>query len=154
MKKVITILILAVVIVACTQSTQKEPADTVTVKKAIASVDGKQLEQQLWADFKTVNIEAISEKMSDGFQSVHQDGARNKEQELALLKNLNLGEYELTNFEVSQHENVVVVTYMITVTETIDGKVLSKEPCSRMSVWINTNDDWKWISHANLNPLK
>jgi len=85
---------------------------------------------------------------------VHDDGARNREQEIELLKGLNIGEYTLSNFEVTQNGPVIIATYFVSVEETIEGKRLSTKPAPRLSVFLKTDSGWQWTAHANLNPLK
>ena len=115
---------------------------------------GKKLVRQVWADMKAGNIEAIEKWLAQGFQSVHQDGTRNREQEIELIKGLNLGEYTLTDFTVTQNGPVIIVTYFVSVAETIDDKRLSSTPAARLSGFLKTDDGWKWIVHANLKPLE
>jgi hypothetical protein len=47
----------------------------------------------------------------------------------------------------------VVVTYMISVQETIDIEQLPTKPTPRLSVWKKGTGGWQWICHANLNPI-
>ncbi len=115
---------------------------------------GEDLVRELWNDFKTQNISALEKKIAPGFQSIHEDGARDAEAELRLLKELNLGEYTLSNFKVTQVGPTIIVSYFVSVEETIEGKRLSREPAARLSIFLKTDSIWQWIAHANLNPLK
>jgi len=117
-------------------------------------VKGEKLERQMWADIKARNWAAVESKIAPGFQSVHQDGARDREVQIELIKGLNLGEYTLSNFQVTQNGPVIIVTYSVAVEETIGGKCLPKRSAARLSVWLKTDSGWQWITHANLNPLK
>jgi len=47
---------------------------------------GEKLVRQLWADIKDRNTEGAGKMIAQGFQSVHQDGARNREQTSLLLR--------------------------------------------------------------------
>jgi len=126
-------------------------------KKEVASeeeVNGEQMERQFWEEIKAQNMEYVESKIAIGFQSAHPDGARNRNQELELMKGLQMGEYELTDFQVTQNGSFIVVTYKVSVEETINGQVLPTEPAARLSVWAKTDKGWQWISHANLNPMK
>jgi hypothetical protein len=123
-------------------------------KGASHVAQGEELVRQLWADMKARNIEGLEKKLAPGFQSVHSDGARSREQEIELLKDLDLGEYTLSNLTVSQTGAVIVAVYFVSVEETIEGKRLSSVPAPRMSVFLETEDGWKWMAHANLKPLK
>lgn len=115
---------------------------------------GEELVRELWADIRANNVDAVERKLSTGFQSVHQDGSRNRDQEIALIKALKLGEYTLTDFSITQDGPVIVAIYFVSVEETIEGKRLSSEPAPRLSVFLETDDGWKWTAHANLKPLK
>lgn len=115
---------------------------------------GEKLVRQLWANMKKTDMEAIKKTTAKGFQSVHQYGASNRDQEIELIKGLKLGEYTLSDIQTTQNGPVIVVTYLISVEETIKGKRLSKKPAPRLSVFLKTDGGWQWIAHANLKPLK
>jgi Domain of unknown function (DUF4440) len=121
--------------------------------KATPVADGEELVRTLWADFNS-NDEAVFENwISDGFQSVHEDKARCKDEEVKVLEALHLGKYTLDDFKSTQDKNILVVTYTVSVHETIDGKILPTAPAERLSVFMYDGKDWKWIAHANLNPM-
>jgi uncharacterized protein DUF4440 len=114
---------------------------------------GEELVRVLWADFKAGKIAALEEMMPPGFQSVHEDGSRDRAQQLELLVGLSLGEYQLSDYCVTCPGDVMIVTYKVTVAETIDGRRLARKPAARMSVFQLQNGEWKWIAHANLRAL-
>jgi hypothetical protein len=115
---------------------------------------GEKLLRQLWTDMKKPDMQRIEKTTAEGFQSVHQDGANNREQEIELIKGLKLGEYTLSNIEITRNGPVIVATYFVSVEETIEGKRLQKRPAPRLSVFLKTESGWQWIAHANLKPLK
>ena len=115
---------------------------------------GEKLVRQLWVEVKAGNVEVIEKMMAPGFQSIHEDGSRNRKEELQLIKGVNLGGYTLSNFKMSRNGPVFVVTYFVSVEETIGGKRLSAtKPAARLSAWLETDGGWKWIIHANLRSL-
>lgn len=114
---------------------------------------GEELLYQLWEDMKETDMNALEKTLANGFQSVHQDGASNRKQEIELLKNLNFDKYTLSNIQITQNGPVIVATYFVSVEETIKGQRLSKEPAPRLSVFLQTDSGWQWIAHANLKPL-
>lgn len=99
-------------------------------------------------------MERIEKTTAEGFQSVHQYGSNTREQEIKLIKTLNLGEYTLSDIEITQNGPVIVATYLVSVAETIKGTRLSQKPSTRLSVFLKTDSGWKWIAHANLKLLK
>jgi hypothetical protein len=115
--------------------------------------EGEKLERQMWADFKAKDWKAVESKIAEGFQSGHPDGARDRAGEISLIEHLNLGEVTLSNVKSTMNGENIVVTYMIAVQETIDGKRLSRKPSPRLSVWKEEQSGWQWICHANLNPI-
>ncbi|MDO9527803.1 MAG: nuclear transport factor 2 family protein [Syntrophales bacterium] len=123
-------------------------------QEAVSETDmGEKLVRQLWAGMKKTDMKSVEKKIAEGFQSVHQDGANNRMEEIELIKNLKLGEYTLSNFHVTRNGPVIVATYFVSVEETIKGRRLTKKPAPRLSVFLKTDDGWKWIAHANLKPL-
>ncbi|MBU2538198.1 MAG: nuclear transport factor 2 family protein [Proteobacteria bacterium] len=115
---------------------------------------GEKLLQQLWANLKKPDIEMIKKTTASGFQSVHQDGANTLEQELELIKGLKLGKYTLSNIKITQNGPVLIATYLVSVEETIEGKRLTKKPAPRLSVFLETENGWQWIAHANLRSFQ
>ncbi len=115
---------------------------------------GEQLEREMWKDIKARNWNSVSEKIAPAFQSAHVDGARDRDGEIALIKGLALGNYTLSNFKVTEQGGVIVVTYFVSVEETIDNTRLSSAPATRLSVWTQTDGRWQWIAHVNLRALK
>ena len=132
-----------------------------TTLTAVAKVEvateaglGEKLVRQLWADMQKPDIEGIEKTIAEGFQSVHQFGASNREEEIELIKGLKLGNYTLSDMKITQNESVIVATYFVSVEETIMGKRLQKKPEPRLSVFVKTDSGWKWIAHANIKSLK
>lgn len=124
-------------------------------QEAVSEIDqGEKLVRQLWADMKERDVEAIEKYIAPGFQSVHQDGARDREQELELIANLNLGQYTLSDFSSTQTGPAVIIIYFVSVEETIEGQRLSSTPAARLSAFLETDNGWQWIVHANLKAMK
>jgi len=114
---------------------------------------GELLLRQLWDDMRETDMNALEKTLANGFQSVHQYGASNREQEIELLKNLNFDKYTLTDIQITRNGPVIIATYFVSVEETIKGQQLSKDPAPRLSVFLKTDSGWQWIAHANLKPL-
>ncbi len=123
-------------------------------KKEIKEQSGEELVNQLWTYLQNSDTTAADSFMLESFQVIHEDGASNKEQELQLIAGLNIDTYNITNLICTQNKNVIVATYIVSVEETINGERLSKAPAARMSVFMEDEGTWKWISHANLKPLE
>ncbi len=111
-------------------------------KKSVAAL-GEKLVRQCFSDPASI-------KLAKGFQSVHQDGARNREEEYATLKQLGLQRLTLSDFKVTRRENLLILTYAAVVHETIDGQETTAAPAYRLSVFIESGKDWLLLAHANL----
>lgn len=111
-------------------------------KKSVAAL-GEKLVRQCFSDPASI-------KLAKGFQSVHQDGARNREEEYATLKQLGLRRLNLSDFKVTRRENLLIVTYAAAVQEAIDAQETTSEPAYRLSVFIESGKDWLLLTHANL----
>jgi len=114
---------------------------------------GERLVREIWAEMKSADMSAIEKRLADGFQAIHQFGASGREDEKALISELDLGEYEISGLRITRNGPVIVATYEIAVAETIEGKRLMKEPTPRMSVFLKTAAGWQWIAHANPRAL-
>ena len=115
---------------------------------------GEQLLQQLWAHMKKADVAMLQQTTAAGFQSVHQNGARTRAQEMALIEDLKLGDYTLSDIKITRNGPVIVATYFVAVAETIAGKRLTKKPAPRLSVFVQTDKGWQWMAHANLRALQ
>ena len=110
---------------------------------------GKKLVTELFDAIKEKNWDKLENMIHPAFQSVHHDGARNQSQEIQLLKGLNLGNYSLSKVHITMSEAILVVSYVVSAEELIDGKpTLPKSSC-RLSVFHETNEGWKWVAHAS-----
>jgi len=147
--KFLKLALIVAFIFACTSLTAMAKEDVATEGGL-----GEKLLRQLWADMQKPNMDGIEKTIAKGFQSVHQNGANNREEEIKLIKDLKLGDYTLSNIKITQNESVIVATYLVTVEETINGKRLPKTPEPRLSVFYKTESGWKWIAHANMKPLQ
>jgi len=116
--------------------------------------DGEKLEREMAADIKAKNWTAVESRIAEGFQSVHPDGIRDRAGEIALLKSMNLGNFTLSDFKSTAIGDNIVVTFTMTVAETVDGKRLPAKPAYRLSVWKKGVSGWQWICHANLAPIR
>lgn len=131
------------------QVTVVEEAESTTDK--IIEQTGEELVREVFLHIHNSNIQALENMLSEHFQSVHEFGASDRQGEIDILKNIELGEYSLSNFQVTGGNDIIIVTYNLTAKETIQGKEVPHKPVPRLSVFINTNSGWKWLAHANLS---
>ncbi|MEO5509596.1 MAG: nuclear transport factor 2 family protein [Longimicrobiales bacterium] len=118
-----------------------------------SAAEGERLERQMWAYLKANDQANLMKRMAPYFQSAHSDGTRDRAGELALIKTLKPSDYTLSRFKVSTAADIMVVSYWISVRETIAGKTTSSKPAMRQSVWRKNAAGWQWIAHSNLVPI-
>lgn len=119
-----------------------------------AQQTGEKLVRRLFADIKAKKWDIVDGMIATGFQSIHKDGVRDREQEIKLLRGLDLGNYKMKNFRVTQDGPALVVTYAVSGTEMIDGKPTETSSAQRMTVFIKEGNSWKWLAHANMITIK
>ena len=114
---------------------------------------GQQQVEKLWAGFAKPDLEALDQFVAPGFQSLHEDGARNWTQERKLVAELKLTPYVLSGYEVTRSGDVLVVTYQCRVGETIAAARLAKENTPRLDVFVQSGGEWKLLSHVNVRKV-
>jgi hypothetical protein len=115
---------------------------------------GEQLVREFWEAIRTEDVEALEAILAPGFQSIHQDGPRNRDQELALLTTIDINEYTLTDFVTTRQGATIVVTFMASVEETLAGTRTTTVPAARMAVFLMTEEGWQLVAYANLEPME
>jgi hypothetical protein len=114
-----------------------------------AQSQGETLVRGLRALIAAKDLAKIAAMTSPEFQAVHSFGANDKQDELKRLAGLSLGAYTLSDFRTTEQGPVVVVSYLVSPAETPGEK-----PALRLEVFINTEQGWRWLAHANLEPVK
>jgi len=130
----VTIFRLAFAVIVCLRFSTFWAQAQATATASEAS-EGEKLERQMASDVQAKNWKAVEARIADGFQSVHPDGVRDRAGEIALLKGMNFGAFTLSDFKSTTIGDNIVVTFTMTVAETIDGKQLPAKPAYRLSVW-------------------
>lgn len=110
---------------------------------------GEKLVRELFADIKTANWDKLESMIHPAFQSVHEDGSRNRDEEMQLLRGLQLGDYSLGDFNITMSESIMIVSYAVTAQERIDGKATLPKSSYRLSVFHKMDGGWKWVAHAS-----
>ena len=96
-------------------------------RKPTPKAQGKELVKKIWADMRGERFSELEKMMSPGFQSVHADGARHRDEQIKLLIHLKMGKVSIKDIEVTEVGPMLIATYTVAVEETIEGKRLSKK---------------------------
>jgi hypothetical protein len=151
MNKFIITLSLALALMPAT--TVPPIGDAYSQTSAADNTIGQQQVERLWADFAKPDLSALDQFVAPGFQSLHEDGARDWAQERQLVAELKLTPYVLSDYKVTRNGDVLLVTYQCKVGETIAAARLAKESTPRMDVFQQTDGGWKLLSHVNVRKI-
>ena len=113
---------------------------------------GETLESQFWDNIKNQKWTDLEKQIAPYFQAAFFDEVLNKNQYLIHAKTVNISDYILSDFKSTDSPELIVVTYEIATSETIEGRPLTSK-ATRLSVWQKTNDQWQQIAHAILIPV-
>ena len=114
---------------------------------------GEQLVRAFWDAIWTEDVVALEAILAPGFQSIHEDGTRNRDEELALCAGLDIDEYTLSDFVTTRQGAAIVVTFMASVEEMLAGVRTTSVPAARMAVFLMTEGGWRLVAYANLEPM-
>lgn len=107
-----------------------------------------------FAAMKDKQYTTAASYLAPQFTSLHTDGiVRNKQQEMELIKNLDMTSYHLSNFKFTQSDNNIVVTYKDDGVEKIDNKEIASKPAGRLAVLQNQKGKWLILAYANLDQI-
>lgn len=145
MKKWILTSLTCILLAVCTNVFAKTNPDFKTAQSII---------QNWFAAIKENQINKAASFLAPQFTSIHTDGmVRNKAQEIELIKNLHMKDYNLTNFKFIQSADAIIVTYKDKGSEQIDNKPIGPEAAGRMAVLQKQGKKWLILAYANLDQI-
>ena len=124
-----------------------------TIKENDATL-GERLVREMWAAIKANDTAAQQRLYAQGFQTLLEDGGHDRDAVLKINAGLHLDDYTLTDFTVTREGSVLIVSYFSETAEFLEGKNLPRHKAARLTSFISTDDGWKIIIHANLNPIE
>ena len=111
---------------------------------------GESLERNFWREVKAKNWTELERHLAGNFVSVSTRGTRDRAATVEYLKQLQLDEYSLGDFQVELNGQALVVNYSLTATGTIEGRPLPAGPVRMMSVWQQQKSGWTAIAHSTI----
>ena len=115
--------------------------------------EAKRLEELSIALIQEKNWQALEQLMSPACQFVTDHGSIGRTEAMELMKEMNLGEVLFKDFKVTQAGPNLIVSFWLSASEMVGGKLLSKEFSPRLSVWQRVGPDWQCIAYADFNPV-
>jgi len=115
--------------------------------------EAKRLERMSVALIREKNWQALERLLSPACQFVTGHGSCDRAEAMKLMKEMNLGEVRFKDFKVTQAGDNLVVSFWLSASEMIGGKVLPTEFSPRLSVWQRVGPDWQCVAYADFNPV-
>jgi len=107
-------------------------------------------EKTAWQAFKDKNEANFKKVVDKDFRGVYADSIVNMQKELDDMKKWDMKSFEISDFDMfSDEKDVVVVTYMVKIEGTADGKDASGT-YNAGTVWKQENGTWMAIFHTNV----
>ena len=113
--------------------------------------EAKRLEELSVALIHDNNWQALEQLLSPACQFVTTQGSCNRTEAIQLMKEMNLGEVRFKDFKVTQAGANLIVSFWLSASETIGGKVLPTEFSPRLSVWQRDGTSWQCIAYGDFN---
>ncbi|MFW6006331.1 MAG: protease inhibitor I42 family protein [Candidatus Bipolaricaulota bacterium] len=112
---------------------------------------GEELVRKLFKDISQSNISKLDSMISKKFQGVTESGISDRKEELKALRNSELDDYKLSEFNSTRQDDTLVVTYKLKADETVRGEDAEDEPVNQLSVFVKTDSDWELIALAKVD---
>lgn len=115
------------------------------------SQTGQELVETYMSLLADQDVDGLEDFVSDAFIRQGAEGRfATKQDYLADLPQI--ANYTITDVTAQQDEGALVVRWMFTVEEVVDGRALQTEPSPRLATFVWSVGDWRLLSHANFNP--
>jgi hypothetical protein len=124
-----------------------------TIPEPALEEEAKRLERMSVALIREKNWQALEQLLSPACQFVTGHGSCDRAEAMKLMNEMNLGEVRFKDFKVTQAGDNLVVSFWLSASEMIGGKVLSTEFSPRLSVWQRVGPDWQCVAYADFNPV-
>lgn len=113
---------------------------------------GEDLERVFWKEIKAKHWDEVDRRIASNFVSINAEGQHDRTVTMERLKQLNLKDYSLGDFQTELNGNTFVVAYTITLHGTRNGQPLPEEPQRVLTVWQQQKKGWVEIAHSTLAP--
>lgn len=110
---------------------------------------GEALERQFWADVKARNVSELQKHMAMSWVFLTPDGPMDREATLEHIRQMNISDYTLGEFQVMPNGHDMVVTYTANVKLKSNGEDVQPVHLKMMTVWQKAERGWIAIAHAD-----
>ena len=113
--------------------------------------EAKRLEELSVALIQDNNWQALEQLLSPACQFVTSQASCDRTEAIKLMKEMNLGEVRFKDFKVTQAGANLNISFWLSASEMIGGKVLPTEFSPRLSVWQREGTAWQCIAYSDFN---
>ena len=115
------------------------------------SQTGSALVESYMSMLAAKDIKGLEALLSDAFLRQGAEGSFYTKAEY-LQRLPAIRDYRISDVTALQAGDSLVVRWLFTVTEVIDGRSLTTEPTPRLATFVWSDGEWRLLSHANFNP--
>ena len=137
------------VVIALTGCTVWKERPAATFSQATG---GEELERLFWKEIKARNWTEVERHMASNFVSITSEGQHDRAAALARLKQLELEDYSLGDFQTQLNGDTFVIAYSITMRGKRNGEPLPEGPHRVLAVWQDQKEGWVEIAHTMIGP--
>lgn len=110
---------------------------------------GEGLVRSLWQEVKDKKWNELEQHISSNYIGVSREGSRlDKEATMAYLRQVQLDDYTLGDFQSEMNSETFVVTYTVAMRGTSGGQPIPPEPVRMITVWQKQKAGWLAIAHS------
>ncbi len=111
---------------------------------------GEQLERLLWRDLSANKWDTLRQRLSATYVYVSPEGVRDRDTTIEFLRQLEISDYTLGDFQVRASAPDVIVTYTASFRGKFDGRAFSTQSRRVLAVWQHTDKGWIATAHAEI----
>ena len=109
---------------------------------------GESLERVFWQQVKAKNWTEVERRLAGNYVSLNAQGGMDRAATLEHLKQLQIDDYSLGDFQVELNADTLVVVYSATVQGKVGGQPVPQVPMHIMSAWQKQKAGWMMIARA------
>jgi hypothetical protein len=110
------------------------------------------MERLYWQAIKDKDWNNVESHTASTYTHLSNNGVMSKEEALAVLRQADLVEFSLGDFQITDNAGTSVVTYSVTFTVDFEGKRTGPMTIHRMTVWQQQKKGWARIADADSAP--
>jgi hypothetical protein len=113
---------------------------------------GEGLERVFWREIKARHWDEVERRLASNFVAITPEGQFGRATAMERLKQLQIEDYSLGDFQSELNGNTFVVAYTLTLRGSRNGQPLPQSPQRMLAVWQQQKSGWVEIAHTIVGP--